>query len=274
MRIFRFKDPESLPREESPYYYFASRAQHYLCEEAKLPERLEQYIIQTAKLKVSKLAEFKCLPILPRPACYDAKPVMPEPTKSKAKGKKVVEEEFYDEVYPAPDEDYPNAPLRYVGIGTVTGRQTVEQILALFKQSKFIARLPKAIQGDPAGDLSHAVLKAPPKKKAKAWIAKFTPHARFAMSDELKLNVRIVASVDPLPVATTIFEKDEDTGEYSIDVKEEFCNLALTVVPEQGEEIPADSALAKNIKLILQEIQSQLGIDLHESVPPEHVPEG
>lgn len=273
-RIFHFKDPESLPREESPYYYFASRAQHYLCNEAQLPEPLEQYIIQAAKLKVSRLSEFKCLPILPRPACYDAKPVVVEPAKAKAK-KKGVEEDVYDEVYPAPDEDYPRAPLRYVGEGTVSGKETVELVLALFKQRKFIARLPKVSEGDPASDLSHAVLKKPPKEKTKAWIAEFKPHTRFAMSDELDLSVRILASVTVLPVATTVFEWDEDTGEpCDIEVKEEQCNLALYIKPSQGEEIPDDSTLAKNIQTILAEIKKTLGIDLHECVPPEHVPEG
>ena len=272
--IFNYQDPESLTPAESPYYYFASRAQHYLCKEAQLPEPLEQYIIQAAKLNVSSLSEFKCLPILPRPACYDAKPVIVESAKSKGK-KKGAEEEFYDEIYPAPDEDYPHAPLRYVGLGTVSGKETVELMLALFKQRKFIARLPKVSEGDPARDLSHAVLKKPPKKKTKAWIAKFKPHTRFAMSDELDLSVRILASVAALPVATTVFEWDEDTGEpCGIEVKEEQCNLALTIEPIHGEEIPDDSTLGKNIQILLAEIKTTLGIELHESVPPEHVPEG
>ena len=117
-------------------------------------------------------------------------------------------------------------------------------------------------------------MEAPP-LKAKAWIAKFKPHASFAMSDELKLSVRIVASTDALPVATTVFEWDEDSGDFcGIEVKEERCNLVLYIEPLQGEEIPDDSTLAKNIQRLINEIKNTLGIELHESVPPEHVPEG
>ena len=275
VRVFRFKDPESLSREESPYYYLASRAQHYLCKEAQLPEPLEQYIIQAVKLKVSRLSEFKCLPILPRPACYDAKPDAPEPAKTRAAGKRAAIDEFYDEIYPAPDEDYPHTPLRYIGIGKISGKETVEQVLILFKQHNFVSRLPKVSEGDPVNDLSHTVLKIPPKKKVKAWVAKFNPHARFAMSGELTLSVRILASAVPLPVATTVFESNEDSGEpCGIEVKEEQCNLALYIEPSQGEEITDDSTLAKNIQIILAEIKQTLGIELHESIPPEHVPEG
>ena len=63
--IFNFRDPENLPPEKSPYYAFAAYAQDYLCHQIEMPRPIADAL--TARLRIKSLAEFKCLPLLPRP---------------------------------------------------------------------------------------------------------------------------------------------------------------------------------------------------------------
>lgn len=175
------------------------------------------------------------------------------------------------EVYPPSNSDYPEPPIRWIGIGRVSGKEAVQYAITVFSELGFVNQAPKIAQGSPAAYLSWDEL--PSKPKLRAWIAKFTPHHRFSMSADLELSVAIISSESPMPVAISDFEFDEEGAliDHLTNIQEAQCAFALYIDQQRREEVPEDSSLRKNIARIITQLEKNLEIELVEAVPPEYL---
>lgn len=259
--IFKFRDTENLAPQESPYYAFAAYAQDYLCHQIDMPKPLAEAL--TAKLGIKSLAEFECLPLLPRPVYEIPAPVAPEVAVKKRKSKAT--EEVYDEFYEFEiDAKFPYPTPRFYAKADIDAEALMNEIIAEFKRLGYLTRAPKTKIAD-VSDLLSASYLSTKKKKWPAHFVAFKAHPRFAMSDEFDVWVRVAISTEPLSIANGVF----NDATASVDVAEDTCNVAIDIAAPDGQKLDEDTSAIEHLRAVVKSLAKSLGIKFNESKPPE-----
>lgn len=265
--IFNFIDPEGLEPEQSPYYALAAYAQNYICHEMTLSPPFKQLLEE--KLVIDDLAQFQCLPLLPRPHYEVPEPVKAFVIKGLEREKAVKrEEEVYLEVYDESNEDCPHPPLRFIATTQQELVQTINGIMACFKKQGYLKRKPALKTGEIGLLLSDEfITPSLSKEQLTARYYRFKPHRKLAMSDELALEITLALSKEPKPVAGG--EYIDDNGAHELVIHQEQWNLLIYIDQPNREIIEDASSLMKNVLQLIKEINTKLNLQFTQSVPAD-----
>lgn len=269
MRPFlRFSDPESLPPQESPYYYIAALAQEIITNldwrvdlrKGTKSLRLENVIIERLELGVQRLADLPRLPLLPKPACLQmpwgerALPI-PDSLTKPHKG------EVYDEYYEQSSSDFPYPPLRYMVSDAVDdGQALLQAMLDTFKGRGYLKRMPAVKEGKLHKLFESEELGISTVDYPRGCYASFKAHPRLAMSDEMDLQITI--GYCPPGAKAAIGSVDADG--YP-EVTAELAHLVVLVQQGNYEILPQESSVARNLMSVLKSIGERYGFEFIEA---------